>query len=149
MGREPNTQQISASQLCGDNCQTDDVTTNFKLPSWQCFTYHISTIVICMNFFQLEKLIIQNIMYPMIPYVNMFGSRMESWTLTKMDNTLTQQRMDSYATQKPSYCKNFFSRINSLHALVMAMNSALYNRQATHFCSLDCQATNPPTNLIK
>ena len=35
IGREPNTQQISPSQLCGDDRQTGDLTTNFKLPSWQ------------------------------------------------------------------------------------------------------------------
>jgi len=88
IGREPNTQQISPSQLCGDNRQTGDLTTNFKLPSWQCFSHHISTIIICMNFFQLQQLSIQSITYPMIPHINMFGYRMKSWILTKMDSTL-------------------------------------------------------------
>ena len=88
IGRKPNTQQISPSQLCGDNPQTSDLITNFKLPFWQCFSHHISTIIICTNFFQRQSHSIQSITYLMIPHINMFGSRMESWILTKMDSTL-------------------------------------------------------------
>jgi hypothetical protein len=38
----------------------------------------------------------------------------------------------------PNLCKNFFIQINSLHASVMAMYSALVVESATHFCNLDC-----------
>ena len=58
IGREkrPITQQFFPSRLCGGDRHPDDHATIFKLPSWQSFSHHIGTIVICMNLFKLKQL---------------------------------------------------------------------------------------------
>jgi len=47
-------------------------------------------------------------MYPMIPHINMFESRMESWILTKMDNTLTINKQWIVILHKTKLPQEFF-----------------------------------------
>jgi len=112
---------------------------------WSSYPHHCGRY----GFLKLQQLGTHHFSNPMVPHVNVLGSRMKAWILGKMNGTLVVTNRLYFSYLCPNSCKNFFIHKTSLQASTTAMYSAYVVDNEMHFCSFDFHDTSPPANVTK